>query len=58
MKLNTEYWQNKIEQYREQAEHLKEARNGLEGEARFKCVQELEHVLNEIALIKKQLEEQ
>jgi hypothetical protein len=53
--VNNEYWLNRIAEYREMIEHIKEQRSKAEPEHRRELAIELERLFNEINIIEEHL---
>jgi hypothetical protein len=49
--VNRQYWEKRIEEYREMITHIKDQRAMAEGDERRKLAVELEQLFNEIGVI-------
>lgn len=49
--MNRQYWEKRIEEYREMITHIKDQRAMAEGDERRKLAVELEQLFNEIGVI-------
>ena len=53
--MNNEYWLNRIAEYRDMIDHIKEQRSMAEPDERRKLAIELERLFNEINIIEEHL---